>query len=194
MAQPRLFLFLFLFLFLGFDGVNAQNVKQKLEIPHADESTDGDSARKENFPIHVTDKLLQRPEGKEALRSLKERQQRISRGAEVQSFHTPSHSVGDQHTFKVNNFDTGEYDEVEFELVAVGDLSEIWVETEELDPEKVTPEVIDVMMTALEEETPERSHDPGRGIIEIEQELFGIPPDVDGSGKVKVMLVNIQDG
>ncbi|MEX0928113.1 MAG: T9SS type A sorting domain-containing protein, partial [Balneolales bacterium] len=32
------------------------------------------------------------------------------------------------------------------------------------------------------------------GNIEIEQEMFCIPPDVDGSGKVKVMLVNIQDG
>lgn len=119
--------------------------------------------------------------------------------SKTSSYSTSEAAVGDKKTFNVFNFEDSngliqEYDPIEFELRSVGDLSEIWVEIDELGDGKITQDVVDAVMNALENETPSGSFDPNRGIIDINQHLFGDAPDVDGSGKVKVLLVDIQDG
>ncbi|MEX1136034.1 MAG: T9SS type A sorting domain-containing protein [Balneolales bacterium] len=191
--RPGLVLLLVLS-FLTCNTVIAQSVDEKAEPSRSGVRVTSEHEKKENFPIHVTDILLERPEAQEALRSFRERKERAERGFKVQTYETTQAEVGDEEMFKVNNFETDSYDDIEFELMAVGDVSEIWVEIDEWGPGKITQEVIDNMMKVLEEETPERSIDPDRGIIELDQELFGEPPNVDGSGKVKVFLTNIQDG
>lgn len=193
MSISRLTPTLFLLFFLSSNILLAQKVDEKAEPSQSDAWITTENGKVENFPIHVTDILLEQPGAKEALQQFRERKEQVERGYRVQSFETTQAEIGDEETFKVNNFETESFDDVEFVLMAVGDISEIWVEIDELSPDKITQEVIDEMMNSLEVETQERSFDPDRGIIEINREIFGDPPDVDNSGKVKVLLTNIQD-
>lgn len=117
-------------------------------------------------------------------------------GIELESLDDPE--VGDRRNFKVMRFDgsqTGSgHDNVEFELRAISDKSEIWVEVDELEEGKINDKVVEDILRQQDEETPENSIDPETGIIEMSQELFGNPPDIDGSGRLKTLLVNLKDG
>lgn len=106
--------------------------------------------------------------------------------------------VGDRREFYVVNFEnsgtTTEYDEVTFELRARSELSEIWVEVDEMGDGKISDDVVQDIHRELDERTAEDSWDPESGIIEIGRQLFGDPPDFDESGRLKTLLVDIQDG
>ena len=106
--------------------------------------------------------------------------------------------VGDRRNFYVVNIEksnnTTEFDQIEFELRAISDKSEIWVEVEELGDEKISDEVVAEILQVQDEQTSNHSWNPGLGIIDIGRQLFGDPPDFDGSGRLKTLLVNIQDG
>ena len=112
--------------------------------------------------------------------------------------------VGDTRNFFVFNIDKSGpgspvYDEVLFELRAAGTASEIWVEQEELGPGKIDDDVVSAMMEALEERTPPNSINPDQGIILNNIDIFAqgnpdLVPDPDGTGVVKVLIANIQDG
>lgn len=105
--------------------------------------------------------------------------------------------VGDRRDFYVVNFEesssTTEYDEVEFELRAISDQSEIWVDVSEWE-DPINQDVVDAVLKEQDEQTAQDSWNPDRGIIDIGKELFGDPPDFDGSGRLKTLLVDIQDG
>ncbi|MEX0929252.1 MAG: T9SS type A sorting domain-containing protein [Balneolales bacterium] len=109
-------------------------------------------------------------------------------------------SVGDLREFYVFNYKdsdggiTQEYDEIDFELSYIDDVVEIWVEKDELKEGKITQEIVDTIMDALVNKTPEGSYDRDRGIININKKLFGDPPNVNNSDRVKILLVDIQDG
>ncbi len=117
-------------------------------------------------------------------------------GIELESIDDPE--VGDRRDFKVMRFDgsqTGSgYDNVEFELRAISDKSEIWVEVDELEEGKINDQIVEDILRQQDEETPPNSIDSESGIIETSQRLFGDPPDIDGTGRLKTLLVNIQDG
>lgn len=105
--------------------------------------------------------------------------------------------VGDRRNFNVVNFEdsgtTTEYDEIEFELRAISEHSEIWVDINEWE-DPIDQSVVDAVLKEQDEQTAQNSWNPDRGIIDIGQELFGDPPDFDGSGRLKTLLVDIQDG
>ena len=107
------------------------------------------------------------------------------------------YEVGDRENFFVVNFEesstTTEYDEVEFELRAKSDKSEIWVDVDEWE-DPIEQEHVDEVLQEQDEQTAEDSWNPDEGIVEVGQELFGDPPDFDDSGRVKTFLVDIQDG
>lgn len=120
-----------------------------------------------------------------------------------------SYEVGDEHTFFVLKFDgqtgarysTGWFDEVTARLMAVGDVSQVWVSVDELENEHVTQNEIDTIMEALEERTPSASYDPDNGIFELVRRYFGSPPNIDqngnkgaGNGRTDVLLTDIDDG
>ncbi|MEX0685303.1 MAG: T9SS type A sorting domain-containing protein [Balneolales bacterium] len=201
MSLSRIGILAFLVLLIIFGSSHAQNKDdktniEKLEIPRSGSAIALEKDKTKNYPIHVTDYLMQLPEAKEAFKQLLENPSRLS--YQTQTIETAA-EIGDTKTIKLYNFEETEgsnivYDDVEMELRAVGELSEIWVEVGEMEPNKITQEVVDGMMAALEDETSDRSFKPNAGIIEINQELFGDPPDVDGSGKVQLFLANIQDG
>lgn len=119
------------------------------------------------------------------------------------------YSVGDEHTFYVLKFDdrtgsqysAGWFDEINARLMAIGDVSQVWVAIAELENENVTQTEIDAIMEALEERTPPNSYDPDKGIFELVEKHFGLPPNIDqngnrgaGNGKTDVLLVDIIDG
>ncbi len=153
--------------------------------------------------IHVTDYLYRIPEIREAY----ETYLRLKKEAphELLGMHqTVTYEVGDTRLFNVFNLEDSQpgsavYDEVLFELRAVGEKSKIWVEQAELAPGKIDQQVVDAIMEALEVRTPPRSVNPEQGIILNNIDIFAMGdvsrvPDPDNSGKVKVLISDIQDG
>lgn len=106
--------------------------------------------------------------------------------------------VGDRETFHVANFEDSqlidEYDQIEFELRAISNKSEIWVEVDEIGEDKINDEVVSDILNEQDEQTAEHSWNPNAGILDVGQKLFGSPPDFDDSGPLKTLIVDIQDG
>ena len=107
-------------------------------------------------------------------------------------------AVGDRRNFYVVNFEksnrTIEFDDIAFELRALSGKSEVWVEVSELGDDKINDSVVADILQELDEQSAENSWNPDMGILDIGRQLFGDPPDFDGSGRLKTLLVNIQDG
>jgi len=147
--------------------------------------------------IHYTHILLDSNEGREALQEF--RQLRDSGNYPLMARTLSSNSIGDIEQFFVRNIEESTvgdpvFDEIEFELVRSGDGVEVWVEVEELGEDRISEQILDVIWNGLINETPVNSIDPNRGVIEIGRDLFGEQPNVDGSGIVKVLIADIQDG
>ena len=161
------------------------------------------TGRQEEKVIHITDYLYRQPEIREAyevyLRMKKESPEELAVMKQ-----TVAYEVGDTRNFFVYNIEESEpgspiFDEILFELRAVGSASEIWVEQEEFGPGKIDDNVVSAMMEALEERTPPNSVNPDQGIILNNIDIFAqgnpdLVPDPDGTGMVKVLIANIQDG
>ncbi len=103
------------------------------------------------------------------------------------------HIIGDSMEFWGVNIRENEYYRIMAELKTTGNKILIWVEKTELDSGRVTDSFIQSMLTAFEVSTPPNSVDPSKGIIEIENEYFGLEPDKDGDGKTDILLFEIQD-
>lgn len=168
-------------------------------IQDANHQQDG---RHEYEVIHLTDYLYGIPEIREAYQTYLEMKR--ERPGELQMMQiAETHQVGDTKNFNVLNYKESQdgsdvYEEIMFELRAVGTQSEIWVEQEEIAPDKINDEVVSAMMESLEENTPQRSLNPDQGVILNNIDLFAtgnpeLVPDPDGTGKVKVLVTNIED-
>jgi len=79
-------------------------------------------------------------------------------------------------------------------MFAAGDPGqvEVWVETDEWQTH-VTQNDVDAIVDALVKRTPAGSVDPERGIIDLEREFFGDPPDVDGNGRIILLILDVRD-
>ncbi|MFT4605772.1 MAG: hypothetical protein ACI9W4_002516 [Rhodothermales bacterium] len=53
---------------------------------------------------------------------------------------------------------------------------------------------METLRVALEEETPAESFNPNKGVLALDEEVFGLPTDVDNSGKTDVLVLDIRDG
>lgn len=146
----------------------------------------------DDLPIrHVTDALMQRPEAQQARVAY---QQRLA-GTQARLQAAVDYQVGDTRQFKVLNLETYEFDTLGFTLKRVHERFLLWIETPQLDSlGRDSTEVIDVIHDALAVETPAGSHNTGRGIIVNNEQVFGLPPDVDGDGKSDVLLLDVRDG
>ncbi|MFM7202164.1 MAG: fibronectin type III domain-containing protein [Myxococcota bacterium] len=102
--------------------------------------------------------------------------------------------VGDKRTFNVYNFASSAYETIPTTLVQEGNLVKIWVAESQYGATKVGDGVVAAIKAALEDSTPSGSYDPSRGILEVEQALFGLPPDLEKTGKLNVVITDIQDG
>lgn len=77
-------------------------------------------------------------------------------------------------------------------LVAESNLVEVWVDTTEWNI-NVFQSDIDKLVNSFENETPSASIDPNQGILAIEMQYLGSPPDIDGNGKVIILILDIND-
>ena len=109
--------------------------------------------------------------------------------------------VGDQYLFWVYNIQKRSYDTVRAELKSIGTTSYIWVALSEWVNGHVTSVEVDAMANALERSTSAHSIDSAMGILSIDQQVYGNPPNINssfqkgkGDGKIHFLICDIQDG
>lgn len=158
---------------------------------------------------HYTLELLDSEQGRYALRWMAEKRRAERRRADRQEGRSMEtlppaprrqpYQIGDLEEFYVRNpvqssDQSPVFDRKEFELKRTGEGVELWVESAELGPGRITETILDEIMDGLIRETPPFSIDPGLGVIGIGKEIFGDPPDVDGSGIIRILITEIEDG
>ena len=175
---------------------NAFGQAFKQQIPRA-EAEDRLQSAGELTQIHVTDKLNQLPEAQAALASFHLEKRSLASSSSQLNANPVSYQVGQVETFRVlDNVATSSPDWVEkqFELRIEGDIANIWVEVGELEKNHVSDDQLTTLDNALLQSTPQGSINPANGIISNNNAYFGMPPNVDGDGKVDILLFDIVDG
>lgn len=114
---------------------------------------------------------------------------------------SPEAVVGTQELFWVRRPYESIHDTVRAELMATSGQSYVWVAIAELANGHVTMSEVQQIIAALEQRTPSTSIDSTRGILGIEKEYYGLPPNVGsdftkggGDGKTHFLICDIQDG
>ncbi len=98
--------------------------------------------------------------------------------------------------FVIRNRVTGMYDEIEAKLVFNGRLARIWVDTRDTGKTKVK-NIIKGLARGLDTATGTTSRNKDKGIVENDQELFGMPPvnNFDPTSPAQdFLLTDIEDG
>ncbi|MFC1554572.1 FlgD immunoglobulin-like domain containing protein, partial [candidate division KSB1 bacterium] len=101
--------------------------------------------------------------------------------------------VGDSLQFWAYNVKDDIFEKVWTQLQAIGTEVYIWVEIDQINNGTVNDSYVISLLDALENSTPQGSYDPSKGIIKIENEIFGFEPNIDGDGFTDVVLLDIQD-
>ena len=102
----------------------------------------------------------------------------------------PQLVLGDRKDFFSVNFNTHEQYIVQSTLRAIGEFCYIFVEDSQW-LRTVNEEKVRSVRRAFDDAAPA---DFNRGIYEIETELFGAPPDIDGDKRIYLLLLDIRDG
>ncbi len=100
--------------------------------------------------------------------------------------------LGDEEEFNV--LESNAWMPLRFRAVDVTSSYVLWVEIVELNNGNVTPGEIAGLRDVIFENTPAQSIDPGKGIFENIHDVFGLPPNVDGDGRVDILLYDIGRG
>ncbi len=151
-------------------------------------ATDTESPRN----LHVTDRLNRLPDAVRALEDF-----HANKAAGKQTPSAPRvYSVGMMTSFRVlKNLATSPiWETQEFELKATSDIANIWVETGELGLGHATDADVTALDEALLRTTPDGSIDATKGIVANNNAYFGAPPDVDGDGRLDILLYDIEEG
>ena len=101
----------------------------------------------------------------------------------------PQLVLGERKNFFSVNFNTREQYIVQSTLRSIGEFCYIFVEDSQW-LQTVHEGTVNSVRRAFDEATPA---DSKRGIYEIETELFGAPPDIDGDKRIYLLLLDIRD-
>ena len=101
----------------------------------------------------------------------------------------PKLVLGERKNFFSVNFSTREQYIVQATLRAIGEFCYIFVEDSQW-LRVVHEGTVNSVRRAFDDATPA---DPKRGIYEIQTELFGAPPDIDGDKRIYLLLLDIRD-
>lgn len=101
----------------------------------------------------------------------------------------PALPVGTERTFFAPDFRSQQQYTVSAVLRGVGRFCYIFVEESEWNT-RVTARTVETIVRAFDAATPAK---PQQGIYPVLTELFGPPPDIDGNGRVILLLLNIRD-
>jgi hypothetical protein len=107
---------------------------------------------------------------------------------------TTENDVGDTLQFNMLDYSVNEFYKLRAVLKAKGAHTQVWVDVLSIDSSFVTDDVVNQILTTLEEKTGEASIDPDKGIYQIDVETFGDPPNYDGDGLVDFLITDIRDG
>ena len=101
----------------------------------------------------------------------------------------PTLPLGAERTFFAPDFRSMQQYTVSAVLRGVGNFCYVFVEASEWNT-RVTAETVQSIVRAFDAATP--AH-PQRGIYQTLTQFFGAPPDIDGNGKIILLLLNIRD-
>ena len=101
----------------------------------------------------------------------------------------PALPIGTHRTFFAPDFRSMQQYTVSAVLRGVGSFCYIFVEEAEWNT-RVTAGTVQAMIRAFDAATPAN---PQQGIYPTLTKFFGVPPDIDGNGRVILLLLNIQD-
>jgi hypothetical protein len=93
----------------------------------------------------------------------------------------------------LENFSDPSFYLISATLRKTGSKVKIWVEDSSWDSSFVTQSEVDAIYEALEISTSPTSLDPNKGIVEIDNLLFGDPPNKDGDGIIDFLILDIKD-
>ena len=170
-------------------AAQAQLTEQVHPVDAAHAKADGSLAER---GFHATTFLSERPEGRAALEefhALKAAGLLPAQGGAAKTSHA---TLGSQVGFSVYNFDTESYETIDFTLKVEATRYNIWVETALLDG-TVSDSQINSLHVALGTSTPAGSYNSAQGIIVNDEEVFGMPPNVDGDSKTDILLLDVRD-
>ncbi len=106
-------------------------------------------------------------------------------------------------TFWVYNFATvpPSFDRVPAELMGSGSITYVWVALDEMQNGHIDSLTVNELLTALETKTPGRSRDSTKGVVALDRQFFGDPPNINssftkdaGDGKTHFLVCDIKDG
>ena len=107
-------------------------------------------------------------------------------------------TVGDTAPFFVRNISTlNTWDTIVAECIYTSDNIALWVSVADNSfyaDSLSFSQIADSLSQLLEVRSPSGSIDPAKGILEIDREYFGSPPDVDGDGILDILLLDVEDG
>ena len=101
----------------------------------------------------------------------------------------PALPIGTEHTFFAPDFRSMQQYTVSAVLRGVGSFCYVFVEEAEWNT-RVTTRTVQAMIRAFDTATPAN---PQQGIYPTLTNFFGAPPDIDGNGRIILLLLNIQD-
>ncbi|MCK5519887.1 MAG: hypothetical protein KAI81_02140, partial [Candidatus Marinimicrobia bacterium] len=112
---------------------------------------------------------------------------------EIKMTKSVADAIGDVQTFFVYNFSSDDFDNVEFKLLSKGNYSQVWCASGELANNHIDQSIADSFLVYLETKTGPESVDPTKGVIAIDREYYGDPPNKDGDGLTDVFICDIKD-
>ena len=101
----------------------------------------------------------------------------------------PALPIGAERTFFAPDFRSMQQYTVSTVLRGIGSFCYIFVEEAEWNT-RVTAGTVQAIIRAFEAATPAN---PQQGIYPTLTQFFGVPPDIDGNGRIILLLLNIQD-
>lgn len=142
------------------------------------------------YPVHFTP-LLTRQQVYSGI-GRKARALKTGRGAR----RSASEEVGTRRQFFTRSvFDQSAWLDLEFELVFASPEVGIWLEVQAGDVigENVRSAVVDSLSSYALHRTGAYSEHPRQGILSLDEQYFGDPPDVDGDGRLDLLVLDIED-
>jgi hypothetical protein len=105
--------------------------------------------------------------------------------------------IGDRQFFNVSESDASgnnAWFPLEFELVDLTGLYYLWVEVAELANGNITSAKVASLKEAILSSSPAGSINPGQGGFANNNDIFGMPPNVDGDGFLDILMYDIGRG
>ncbi len=178
-------------------------VAQKIDASHAVHpipiTASGEHADRDQV-VHWTPELVRSAEGRAALAEF-QRMKEAGLLEKRDSQQTAALTPGTERTFRVLDLTACsgpagcQYLTETFTLVASETRFNIWIANTDLASNggKLVPSDWAEFSEALGNTTPNTSWDPNMGIIEINESVFGPPSDIDGNGRIDVLVHDIKD-